>query len=90
MAEAGQTISKLGAFFTKYVPTSMPIFEKKSHPICPVDGMYANFQRGGPTTLKVGEPLNKICHFTYAQFLKKKMSSDTSCGISQSLPNFLM
>ena len=29
VAEAGQTISKLGAFFTKYVPTSMPIFEKK-------------------------------------------------------------
>ena len=39
MAEAGQTISKLGAFFTKYVPTSMPIFEKKSHPIRPREGL---------------------------------------------------
>ena len=27
---------------------------------------------GGPTTLKIGEVLYKICPFTYAQFLKKK------------------
>ena len=35
----GQTISKLGTFFEKYVPHFMPIFEKKSHPIRPVEGL---------------------------------------------------
>ena len=35
----GQTISKLGTFFTKYVPHSISIFEKKSHPIRPVEGL---------------------------------------------------
>ena len=35
----GQTISKLGTFFEKYVPRPMPIFEKKSHPIRPVEGL---------------------------------------------------
>ena len=38
MAGLGQTISKLGTFFTKYERNSMPIFEKKSHPIRPVEG----------------------------------------------------
>ena len=33
MAGLGQTISKLGTFFEKYVPHSMPIFEKRSHPM---------------------------------------------------------
>ena len=28
---------------------------------------------GGPTTLKIGEVLYKICPFTYAQFLKKNL-----------------
>ena len=40
MAGAGQIISKLGTFFEKYVPHSMPIFEKKkSHPMRPVEGL---------------------------------------------------
>ena len=34
---AGQPISKLGRFFTKYVPHTMPIFEKKSLPTRPVE-----------------------------------------------------
>ena len=38
-AGVGQTISKLGTFFEKYVPHSMPIFEKKSNPIRPVEGL---------------------------------------------------
>ena len=38
MAGVGQTISKLGIIFEKYVSHSMPIFEKKSHPIRPVEG----------------------------------------------------
>ena len=37
MAGVGQTFSKLGTFFEKYVPHFMPIFEKKSHPIRPVE-----------------------------------------------------
>ena len=37
MAGVGQLFSKLGAFFTKYVPQSMPIFEKKSHLKRPVE-----------------------------------------------------
>ena len=39
MPGVGQTISKFGTFFEKYVPHSMPIFEKKSHPIRPVEGL---------------------------------------------------
>ena len=39
MAGAGQTILKLGTFFDKYVLHSMPIFENKSHPIRPVEGL---------------------------------------------------
>ena len=39
VAGVGQTISKLGTFFEKYVPRSMPIFEKRSHPIRPVEGL---------------------------------------------------
>ena len=38
MPGVGQTISKLGTIFEKYVSHSMPIFEKKSHPIRPVEG----------------------------------------------------
>ena len=36
------------------------------------DSQRSGRDMGGPTTLKVGEALNKMCHFTYAQFLKKK------------------
>ena len=39
LAGVGQNIPKLGTFFEKYVPHSMPIFEKKSHPIRPVEGL---------------------------------------------------
>ena len=39
VAGLNQTISKLGTFFEKYVPHSMPIFEKKSHLIRPVEGL---------------------------------------------------
>ena len=39
LGEAGvdQPIPKLGKFFTEYVPRTMPIFEKKSHRIGPVE-----------------------------------------------------
>ena len=39
VAGVGLTIPKFGTFFEKYVPNSMPIFEKKSHPIRPVEGL---------------------------------------------------
>ena len=38
-ARGGPNYFKVGGFFTKYVPTSMPIFEKKSHPIRPREGL---------------------------------------------------
>ena len=44
---------------------------------------------GGPTSLKVGEALYKICPFTYAQFLKK-ISSDMYCGMSQTFLKFFV
>ena len=47
VAEVGQPIPKLGKIFTKYVPRTMPVYEKN-------------------------------------------ISSDTSCGMSQTLPNFFM
>ena len=37
MAGMDQNVSKLGTFFEKYVPHF--IFEKKSHPIRPVEGL---------------------------------------------------
>ena len=36
------------------------------------DSQRSGHGMGGPTTLKVGEALYKICPFAYAQFLKKK------------------
>ena len=39
MAGVNQNVSKMGTFFEKYVPHFMPIFEKKSHPIRPVEGL---------------------------------------------------
>ena len=39
MARVDQNISKMGTFFEKFVPHFMPIFEKKSHPIRPVEGL---------------------------------------------------
>ena len=40
MAGVGQTISKLRTFFEKYVLTSLYAnFQKKSHPIRPVEGL---------------------------------------------------
>ena len=39
MPGVGQTISKLGTFFVYTLALSMPIFEKKSHPIRPVEGL---------------------------------------------------
>ena len=39
MAGVNQNISKMGTFFEKYEPHFMPIFEKKSHPIRPVEGL---------------------------------------------------
>ena len=39
MAGLGQTISKLGTFFVYTLALSMPIFEKKSHPIRPVEDL---------------------------------------------------
>ena len=36
------------------------------------DSQRSGCDMGGPTTLKVGEALYKICPFTSAQFLKKK------------------
>ena len=39
MPGVGQTISKLGAFFVYTLALSMSIFEKKSHPIRPVEGL---------------------------------------------------
>ena len=44
MTGTGQTISKLGTLFKKYVPHSMQIFENKSHPIRPVEGHYIKNQ----------------------------------------------
>ena len=35
----GPNYFKVGGLFKKYVPHSMPIFEKKSHPIHPVEGL---------------------------------------------------
>ena len=35
----GQTISKLGTFFVYTLALSISIFEKKSHPIRPVEGL---------------------------------------------------
>ena len=53
------------------------------------DSQRSGRDMGGPTTLKVGEALYKICCFVYAQFLKN-ISSDMSCGMSESLSNFFM
>ena len=39
MAGVNQNGSKMGTFFEKYVPHFMLIFEKKSHPIRPVEGL---------------------------------------------------
>ena len=39
MLGVGQTISKLGTFFEKYLSHSIPIFEKRSHPMRPVEGL---------------------------------------------------
>ena len=39
MAGVNQNVSKMGTFFEKYVPRFMLIFEKKSHPIRPVEGL---------------------------------------------------
>ena len=39
MAGVNQNVSKMGTFFEKYVSHFMPIFEKKSCPIWPVEGL---------------------------------------------------
>ena len=44
---------------------------------------------GGPTTLKVGEALYKICPFTIALF-EKKISPNMLCGMSQNFPKFFV
>ena len=45
--------------------------------------------RGGPNYFKVGGLFYKICTYLYANF-RKKISSDTSCGRSQTLLRFFM
>ena len=40
MAGVNQNVLKMGTFFEKYVPHFMPIFEKKYHPIRPVEGLF--------------------------------------------------
>ena len=46
--------------------------------------------RGGPNFFKVRDLFKKICTSFYANFRKKKNTSDTSCGRSQTLPWFFM
>ena len=52
MAGMGQPFPKLGTFFTKYVPHTTPIFEKKSHLKCPVEGR----KEHGQYTLQIPHP----------------------------------
>ena len=39
MAGVNQNVSKMETFFEKYVPHFLPIFEKKFHPMRPVEGL---------------------------------------------------
>ena len=53
------------------------------------DSQRSGRDMGGPTNLKVGDLLYKICPFNYANF-RKKISSDTFCGMSQIFPKFFV
>ena len=50
-----------------------------------LDSQSSGRGRGGPNYFKVGGLFKKICTSIYANF-RKKISSDTSCGRSQTLP----
>ena len=67
-----------------HAPINLPI-SVIAYFINTLDSQSSGRGRGGPNYFKVGGLFKKICTSLYANF-RKKISSDTSCGRSQTLP----